>query len=57
LLKDGINEKSFLVQVDRSDIKKVDKTSRVGVRWSASKITNEFTVKSKEGVWLLSDIT
>ncbi len=57
LLKDGINEKSFLVQVDRSDIKKVDKTSRVGVRWSASKITNEFTVKNKEGVWLLSDIT
>jgi hypothetical protein len=57
LLKDGINEKSFLVQVDRSDIKKVDKTSRVGVRWSASKIINEFTVKNKEGVWLLSDIT
>jgi hypothetical protein len=57
LLKDGINEKSFLVQVDRSDIKKVDKTSRVGVRWSASKITNEFTVKNKKGVWLLSDIT
>ena len=57
LLKDGINEKSFLVQVDRSDIKKVDKTSRVGVRWSASKITNEFTVKNKEGVWPLSDIT
>ena len=56
LLKDGINEKSFLVQVDRSDIKKVDKTSRVGVRWSASKITNEFTVKNKEGVWLLSGI-
>ena len=57
LLKDGLSEKSFLVQVDRSDIKKVDKTSRVGVRWSASKITNEFTVKNKEGVWLLSDIT
>ena len=57
LLKDGINEKSFLVQVDRSDIKKVDKSSRVGVRWSASKITNEFTVKNKKGVWLLSDIT
>ena len=57
LLKDGINEKSFLVQVDRSDIKKVDKTSRIGVRWSASKITNQFIVKNKEGVWLLSDIT
>ena len=56
LLKDGTYEKSFLVQVDRSDIKKVDKTSRVGVRWSASKITNEFTVKNKEGVWLLSGI-
>lgn len=57
LLKDGATKKSFLVQFDRSDIKKVDKTSRVGVRWSASKITNEFTVKNKEGVWLLSDIT
>ena len=56
LVKDGANEKSFLVQVDRSDIKKVDKTSRVSVRWSASKINNEFTVKNKEGVWLLSDI-
>jgi hypothetical protein len=57
LLKDGLSEKSFKVQVNRSDIKKVDKTSRVGVRWSASKITNEFTVKNKKGVWLLSDIT
>jgi len=56
LLKDGINEKSFLVQVDRSDIKKVDKTSRVGVRWSASEITNQFIVKKKGLVWLLSDI-
>ena len=57
LLKDGALQKSFQVQVNRSDIKKVYKTSRVGVRWSASKITNEFTVKNKKGVWLLSDIT
>ena len=56
LLKDGINEKSFLVQVDRSDIKKVDKTSRVSARWSASEITNQFIVKKKDQVWLLSDI-
>ena len=56
LLKDGANKKSFLVQVDRSDIKKVDKTSRVGTRWSASKITNQFIVKMKDGVWLLSDV-
>jgi len=56
LLKDGINEKSFLVQVDRSDIKKVDKTSRVSARWSASEITNQFIVKKKGLVWLLSDI-
>ena len=56
LLEDGINEKSFLVQVDRSDIKKVDKTSRVSARWSASEITNQFIVKKKDQVWLLSDI-
>jgi hypothetical protein len=56
LLKDGANEKSFLVQVDRSDIKKVDKTSRVSARWSASEITNQFIVKKKGLVWLLSDI-
>ena len=56
LLKDGALEKSFKVQVNRSDIKKVDKTSRVSARWSASEITNQFIVKKKGLVWLLSDI-
>ena len=56
LLKDGLSEKSFKVQVNRSDIKKVDKTSRVSARWSASEITNQFIVKKKGQVWLLSDI-
>jgi hypothetical protein len=56
LLKDGLSEKSFKVQVNRSDIKKVDKTSRVSARWSASEITNQFIVKKKGLVWLLSDI-
>ena len=56
LLKDGLSEKSFKVQVNRSDIKKVDKTSRVSARWSASEITNQFIVKKKDQVWLLSDI-
>ena len=56
LLKDGLSEKSFMVQVNRSDIKKVDKTSRVSARWSASEITNQFIVKKKDQVWLLSDI-
>jgi len=56
LLKDGLSEKSFKVQVNRSDIKKVDKTSRVSARWSASEITNQFIVKKKGLVWLLSDV-
>ena len=56
LLKDGLSEKSFKVQVNRSDIKKVDKTSRASARWSASEITNQFIVKKKGQVWLLSDI-
>jgi len=56
LLKDGLSEKSFKVQVNRSDIKKVDKRSRVSARWSASEITNQFIVKKKGLVWLLSDI-
>ena len=56
LLKDGALQKSFQVQVNRSDIKKVDKTSRVSARWSASEITNQFIVKKKGLVWLLSDI-
>ena len=56
LLKDGLSEKSFKVQVNRSDIKKVDKTNRVSARWSASEITNQFIVKKKDQVWLLSDI-
>lgn len=56
LLADGALEKSFQVQIYRSDIKKVDKTSRVSARWSASEITNQFIVKKKGQVWLLSEI-
>lgn len=56
LINDGLNQKSFQVQINRSDIKKVDKVSRVGVRWSASQISNQFIIKKVGEQWLLSDI-
>ena len=55
LEKDGVNQKSFLVVVDRSDIRKIDKTNHQSILWSASTIKNTFIVKRVGGVWLLSD--
>ena len=55
LEKDGANQKSFLVVVDRSDIRKIDKTNHQSILWSASTIKNTFIVKRVDGVWLLSD--
>lgn len=55
LEKDGDNQKSFKVVVDRSDIRRVDKFNHQSTLWSASKITNTFIVKKVAGVWLLSD--
>ena len=55
LEKDGANQKSFLVVVDRSDIRKIDKTNHQSILWSASTIKNTFIVKRVGGVWLLSD--
>jgi hypothetical protein len=55
LEKDGANQKSFLVVIDRSDIRKVDKSNHQGTLWSASSIKNTFIVKRVGEVWLLSD--
>ena len=55
LEKDGANQKSFLVVVDRSDIRKIDKANHQSILWSASTIKNTFIVKRVGGVWLLSD--
>jgi hypothetical protein len=55
LEKDGANQKSFLVVVDRSDIRKVDRSNNQSILWSASTIKNTFIVKRIGGVWLLSD--
>lgn len=56
LAKDGVNQKSFAVVIDRSDIRKIDKSSRQSILWSASTIKNTFTVKRIGKEWLLSDI-
>ena len=55
LEKDGANQKSFLVVVDRSDIRKVDRSNNQSILWSASTINNTFIVKRVGGVWFLSD--
>jgi len=55
LEKDGANQKSFLVVIDRSDIRKVDKSNHQAILWSASTIKNTFIVKRIGEVWLLSD--
>ena len=55
LAKDGVNQKSFLVVIDRSDIRKVDKSNHQAILWSASTIKNTFIVKRVGEVWLLSD--
>ena len=56
LSKDGVNQKSFTVVINRSDIRKVDRASRQSTLWSGSIIKNTFTVKRVGGEWLLSDI-
>ena len=56
VINDGQSQKSFEVQVHRSDLKKIDKASRQSVIWSKSEITNQFIVKNTDGGWLLSDI-
>jgi hypothetical protein len=56
LAKDGVNQKSFAVVINRSDIRKVDRSSKRSTLWSASIIKNTFTVKPVGGGWLLSDI-
>ncbi len=55
LEKDGLNQKSFKVVINRSDIKKIDKYSRQSILWSASTISNLFIVQRIGEVWLLSD--
>lgn len=55
LEKDGLNQKSFKVVINRSDIKKIDKYSRQSILWSASTISNLFIVQRVGEVWLLSD--
>ena len=55
LEKDGVNQKSFKVVINRSDIKKIDKYSRQSILWSASTISNLFIVQRLGEVWLLSD--
>ena len=56
VINDGQSQKSFQVQVHRSDLRKIDKASRQSVIWSKSEIKNQFIVKKSEGEWLLSDI-
>jgi hypothetical protein len=56
VINDGEAAKSFQVQVHRSDLRKIDKTSKQSVIWSKSEIKNEFIVKNIDGGWLLSDI-
>ena len=55
LEKDGVNQKSFKVVINRSDIKKIDKYSRQSILWSASTISNLFIVQRVGEEWLLSD--
>ena len=55
LEKDGVNQKSFKVVINRSDIKKIDKYSRQSILWSASTISNLFFVQRFGEEWLLSD--
>ena len=55
LEKDGVNQKSFFVVINRSDIRKIDKANHQSILWSASTIKNTFIVKRVGEVWLLSD--
>ena len=55
LEKDGVNQKSFKVVINRSNIKKIDKYSQQSILWNASTISNLFIVHRIGEVWLLSD--
>ena len=55
LEKDDVNQKSFKVVINRSDIKKIDKYSRQSILWNASTISNLFIVQRIGEEWLLSD--
>jgi len=56
VINDGLTLKHFQVIVHRSDLRKIDKTSKQSVIWSKSEIKNQFIVKKINGGWLLSDI-
>jgi hypothetical protein len=45
----------FKVEINRSDITKMDKKTGAQVLWSASKITNQFIVQQRGYEWQLID--
>jgi hypothetical protein len=55
LEKDQPKMKIFKVEINRSDITKIDKKSGARVLWSASKITNQFIVQQRGYEWQLID--
>ncbi|MEY3454279.1 MAG: hypothetical protein RLZZ147_404, partial [Actinomycetota bacterium] len=55
LEKDEPKMKIFKVEINRSDITKIDKKTGAKVLWSASKITNLFIVQQKGFGWQLID--
>jgi hypothetical protein len=55
LEKDKPKMKIFRVEINRSDITKVDKKTGAKVLWSASKITNIFIVQQRGFGWQLID--
>lgn len=56
VIKDGVNQKSFQVIINRSQIRKIDKSSGQSRLWSAATLKNTFTVNRIGKVWLLRDI-
>jgi hypothetical protein len=55
LEKDELTKKIFKVEINRSDITKVDKKNGQQVIWSASTITNQFIVEKRGQLWVLTD--
>jgi hypothetical protein len=55
LEKDELTKKIFKVEINRSDITKVDKKNGQQVIWSASIITNQFIVERRGQAWVLTD--
>ena len=55
LEKDELNKKIFKVEINRSDITKVNKNNGKKVIWSASIITNQFIVERRGQAWVLTD--